>query len=33
MFGDFMATYKVKVNPQMLIWARQDAGYEIDEVN
>lgn len=24
--------YKVEVNPAMLIWARQDAGYEIDEL-
>jgi len=27
-----MATYKVKVNPKMLIWAREDAGYEIDDL-
>ena len=27
-----MTTYKVKVNPQMLIWAREDAGYEIEDL-
>lgn len=27
-----MMSYKVKVNPKMLIWAREDAGYELDDL-
>ncbi|MEL7669391.1 ImmA/IrrE family metallo-endopeptidase [Methanobacterium sp.] len=27
-----MTSYKVKVNPEILIWAREDAGFELDDL-